>query len=61
MTGVQTCALPISVGGAIFLMAADGLARILIPSTEIPVGILTAAVGGPFFIYLLLKNKRKIV
>jgi len=50
-----------AVGGAMFLMAADGLARVLIPSTEIPVGILTAAVGGPFFIYLLIKNKKKLV
>jgi iron complex transport system permease protein len=44
-----------------FLMAADGLSRILIPPGEIPVGILTAVVGGPFFISLLLKNRKKIV
>jgi iron complex transport system permease protein len=50
-----------AVGGAIFLMLADTLARILIPPSEIPVGILTAAVGGPFFIYLLLKSKKKLV
>lgn len=50
-----------AVGGAMFLMAADGLARTLIPPTEIPVGILTSSVGGPFFIYLLIKNKKKLV
>lgn len=50
-----------AVGGAIFLVAADGLSRILIPPVEIPVGILTSAVGGPFFVYLLIKNKKKIV
>lgn len=50
-----------AVGGAIFLVAADGLSRILIPPVEIPVGILTSAVGGPFFVYLLIKNKRKLV
>lgn len=49
-----------SVFGAMFLMAADGMARTLISPAEIPVGILTAAVGGPFFIYLLLKNKKRI-
>jgi iron complex transport system permease protein len=47
--------------GAIFLMGADALARILIPPSEIPVGILTAVVGGPFFIYLLFKSRRKLV
>ena len=46
--------------GAMFLMVADSLARTLISPMEIPVGVLTAAVGGPFFIYLLLKNKKKM-
>lgn len=46
--------------GAIFLIAADGLARILISPGEIPVGVLTAVVGGPFFIYLLIKSKKKL-
>jgi len=50
-----------ALAGAMFLMGVDGLSRILIPSTEIPVGILTAAVGGPFFIYLLFKSKKKLV
>ncbi len=46
--------------GAMFLMIADSLARTLISPMEIPVGVLTAGVGGPFFIYLLLKNKNSI-
>ena len=50
-----------AVGGAMFLMAADGMSRVLISPAEIPVGILTAAIGGPFFIALLLKSKKKIV
>jgi ABC-type Fe3+-siderophore transport system, permease component len=49
-----------SIGGAMFLMGVDALSRVLIPPSEIPVGILTAAVGGPFFIYLLLKSKKKL-
>ena len=49
-----------SLGGAMFLIAADTVARILIPPVEIPVGILTSAIGGPFFIYILLKNKKKM-
>lgn len=50
-----------AVGGAMFLMGVDSLSRILIPPAEIPVGVLTAAVGGPFFIYLLIKSKKKLV
>lgn len=43
--------------GAGFLVLADTLARVLIRPSEMPVGIITAALGGPFFIYLLIKNK----
>ncbi len=44
------------VGGS-YLIAADTLARTLLAPTEIPVGIITALAGGPFFIYLLLNRK----
>jgi len=43
--------------GGIFLMVSDMLARSLMPPLEIPVGIITAIAGGPYFIYLLRKNK----
>ena len=51
--------LPLStLVGAIFLILADTLARTIhIPSTEIPVGIITALCGAPFFIYLLRRRK----
>lgn len=39
--------------GAILLLVADGFARTLIAPTELPVGVLTALLGGPFFLYLL--------
>ncbi len=42
-----------SLGGAIFLIAADTLARTLISPNELPVGVITAFLGAPFFIYLL--------
>lgn len=45
--------------GAAFLIIADTLARIALKPIEIPVGIITAVFGGPFFIYLLIKNKKK--
>jgi len=40
-------------GGA-FLVLCDTLARTVIAPTELPVGILTALLGGPFFVWLLL-------
>ncbi len=45
--------------GASFLIASDTLARTLLAPVELPVGVVTAAFGGPFFIYLL--RKRKVV
>ena len=46
--------------GAIFLVGADTLARSVIQPTEIPVGIITALFGAPFFIYLLKARKKQI-
>ncbi|WP_461370379.1 FecCD family ABC transporter permease [Candidatus Darwinibacter acetoxidans] len=43
-------------GGAVFLLTADTLARTLFSPIELPVGIITAFVGGPFFIYLLKRG-----
>jgi len=44
--------------GGIFLVWTDTLARTIIAPTEIPVGIITALFGAPFFIYLLRTRKR---
>jgi iron complex transport system permease protein len=53
--------LPASaVVGAIFLIWADVAARTVMAPQEIPVGIITAFVGAPFFIYLLRKKKSDI-
>lgn len=50
--------LPLStLVGAIFLIVADTLARTLIPPTGIPVGIITAFCGAPFFLYLLRRRR----
>ena len=49
--------LPASiVGGGVFLAVCDTLARLLIAPSEIPVGVITALLGGPFFIFLLLRK-----
>jgi iron complex transport system permease protein len=46
--------LPVAaLGGAAFLVGADTLARTLISPSELPVGVITAFLGAPFFIYLL--------
>ena len=49
-----------ALGGAVFVVAADTVARMVIQPAEIRVGILTAFVGAPFFIALLIKNKRQV-
>ena len=52
--------LPLAaLGGAAFLVTADLLARTIMPPTELPVGILTAFVGGPAFLLLLRRSKRE--
>jgi len=45
--------------GAAFLIIADLLARILLAPVEIPVGVITAIIGAPFFIYLLRHSRRE--
>ncbi len=42
--------------GAILLLAADTFARTIVSPAEMPVGILTSLIGGPFFLWLLIKQ-----
>ncbi len=50
--------LPLSaLGGASLLIAADLVARTALAPQEVPVGIVTAVVGGPFFLYLLRAHR----
>lgn len=52
--------LPASaLAGAVFLVWADTVARTLLGSVEIPVGVVTALCGGPFFVYLLQRETRR--
>jgi iron complex transport system permease protein len=50
------CAL----GGALFMLAADTLARTIIQPAELRVGIVTAFVGAPFFLYLLAHRRSRL-
>ena len=43
-----------------FLVLCDAFARTAFPGTEVPVGIITALLGGPFFIWLLLSRKSEL-
>ena len=52
--------LPASaLAGAAFLVIADLLARVILAPTPIPVGIVTAVIGAPFFLYLLRRSRKE--
>lgn len=52
--------VPLSaIGGAIFTMWCDTAARSILAPTEIPLGVVTAFIGAPFFAYLLYRNKKQ--
>lgn len=46
--------------GGMFMMTADTFSRMVIQPTELPVGIITALLGAPFFVYLLLRKKKSM-
>ena len=50
-----------ALSGAMFLIVADTIARTAFAPTEIPVGLLTAFIGGPAFLYLLNQKKRGVL
>lgn len=51
--------IPLSaVGGALFMVIADTIARTVVQPAEFRVGIITAFVGAPFFIFLLIRSKQ---
>ena len=52
--GHRTLAPVVLVVGGAFLVACDALARTVIAPAEIPVGVITALLGGPFFLWLLV-------
>ena len=52
--------LPVAAGvGATFLVLADTLARVVVQPAELPVGVVTAFCGAPFFVYLLRTRLRR--
>ncbi|MGU3473664.1 FecCD family ABC transporter permease [Paenibacillus sp. D51F] len=50
--------LPVAaLSGALLVMAADTIAKVILQPAEIPTGIIVAAVGAPYFLYLLYRSK----
>lgn len=49
-----------ALGGAIFMILCDTFARTIVSPSELPVGAVTALFGGPYFIFLLYKSKKKV-
>lgn len=45
--------------GGLFLVACDTITRVLQTQNELPIGIVTALIGGPFFIYLIISKGQK--
>jgi iron complex transport system permease protein len=53
--------LPLSaLSGAILLILADTASRTVMPPTEVPVGVITAFLGAPFFLFLLRRRKKAV-
>lgn len=52
--------LSASLGGALFLLVADTIIRLFFDGIDLPVGVITALAGAPFFIYLLFRQGKKL-
>lgn len=48
----------VALGGGVFLVLVDLVGRTILAPTELPVGIVTSALGGPFFIWLMLRSQK---
>lgn len=51
--------LPSALGGASLLLAADIAVRLVIPGRELNVGVFTALIGAPFFLWLVMASRRE--
>ncbi|HET8838249.1 MAG TPA: iron ABC transporter permease [Flavobacteriaceae bacterium] len=53
--------LPLSaIGGSILLLCADTISRTIVAPSELPIGVLTAFLGAPVFVAILIKHKRSL-
>lgn len=51
--------LPAGLGGAALLLTADIAVRVILPAGELNVGVLTALIGAPFFLWLVVRSRRE--
>ncbi|MEV4414458.1 iron ABC transporter permease [Catellatospora sp. NPDC049609] len=59
LTGAERPPLLASaLAGAVLVVLADLAARMLLAPTQLPVGVLTAGIGGPYLVYLLIRRRR---
>ena len=56
----KTLILGSAILGAIILILADFISRIIIAPAQLPIGIITSALGAPFFLWLIVSQKQKI-
>jgi len=47
-----------ALGGAVLMLWADILSRLVISPAELPIGVILSLIGGPFFLYILIKKPR---
>jgi iron complex transport system permease protein len=52
--------IPSALAGAALLLAADILVRLIPAASEVRLGVAMAALGGPFFLFLLISNRRRL-
>lgn len=57
-TTVERRLLKTALFGGLFLVACDMLSRVIQTQSELPIGIVTAFIGAPFFVYLIISQKR---
>lgn len=48
-----------ALGGALLIAVADLVARTAVPLADLPIGMITSLVGGPFFLWLLVRTRRR--
>jgi len=56
---VSRLIFPVALFGALFLVGCDTLARSIELGSEIPIGVVTSLIGGPFFVYLIFTNSKR--
>ena len=56
----QRLLLPSALSGAILIVFADALIRLLPATVELKLGVVTALLGGPFFLYLVVKTRKQM-